>query len=121
EMKDAVITIFGFTFKENVTDIRNTRVIDKVEELESYDLTDQVKEAYEKPEEVKQFYNIDLIDQKDLKPTDAIIFAVPHDKYLEKEWSLFEDLHKSKSTLVFDVKGKLERKEKPNSIVLRRL
>ena len=121
EMKDAVITIFGFTFKENVPDIRNTRVIDMVEELESYGLTVQVTEAYAKPEEVKQFYNIDLIDQKDLKPTDAIIFAVPHDKYLEKEWSLFEDLHKSKSTLVFDVKGKLERKEKPNSIVLRRL
>src|SRR5690625_502338 len=121
EMKDAVITTFGLTFKENVPDSRNTRVIDMVEELESYGLTVQVTDAYAKPEEVKQFYNVDLIDQKDLKPTDAIIFAVPHDKYLEKGWNLFEDLHKSNSTLVFDVKGKLERKEKPNSIVLRRL
>jgi len=121
EMKDAVITIFGFTFKENVPDIRNTRVIDMVEELESYGLTVQVTDAYAKPEEVKQFYDINLIDQKDLKPTDAIIFAVPHNKYLKKDWNLFEGLHKSNPTLVFDVKGKLERKEKPNSIVLRRL
>jgi len=121
EMKDAVITIFGFTFKENVPDIRNTRVIDMVEELESYGLTVQVTDAYAKPEEVKQFYDVDLIDQIDLKSTDAIIFAVPHDKYLEKEWSLFEGLHKSNSTLVFDVKGKLERKRKPSNVTLRRL
>lgn len=121
EMKDAVITIFGFTFKENVPDIRNTRVIDMVEELESYGLTVQVTDAYAKPEEVKQFYNVDLINPKDLKTTDAIIFAVPHDKYLKKDWNLFEGLHKSNSTLVFDVKGKLERKTKPNNVTFRRL
>lgn len=121
EMKDAVITIFGFTFKENVPDIRNTRVIDMVAELESFGLTVQVTDTYAKPEEVKQFYNVDLIDQKDLKTTDAIIFAVPHDKYLKKDWNLFEGLHKSNSTLVFDVKGKLERKTKPNNVTLRRL
>src|SRR5699024_8629688 len=121
EMKDAVITIFGFTFKENVPDIRNTRVIDTVKEIESYGLTDKVTQDEPKPEDVKQIYNIDVIDQKDTKRTEAIILAVPYDIYLEKEWSLFEVLHKSKSTLVFDVKRNLERKEKPNSIVLRRL
>src|SRR5699024_1930205 len=121
EMKDAVITLFGFTYKENVPDIRNTRVIDMVAELESFGLTVQVTDTYAKPEEVKQFYNVDLIDQKDLKTTDAIIFAVPHDKYLKKDWNLFEGLHKSNSTLVFDVKGKLERKTKPNNVTLRRL
>src|SRR5699024_7305838 len=84
---DSVITIIGFRLKENGPDTRSRRVIDMVEELESYGLTVQVTEAYAKPEKVKQFYNIDLIDQKDLKPTDAIIFALPHDKYLEKEWS----------------------------------
>ncbi len=121
DMKNATISIFGFTFKENVPDIRNTRVIDMIEELESYGLTVQVTDAYADAKEVKEFYNVDLINQEDLKQTDAIIFAVPHDSYLEKGWNLFDGLHNSHTTLVFDVKGQLNRNETPEHVTLRRL
>lgn len=120
-MKEATITIFGFTFKENVPDIRNTRVIDMIEELESFGLTVQVTDAHANTEEVKQHYNIELTNQKDLKPTDAIIFAVPHNEYLEKGWDLFDGICQSDKTLLFDVKGKLERKNKPEHVTLFRL
>lgn len=120
-MKGATVTIFGFTFKENVPDIRNTRVIDMIEELESFGLTVQVTDAYANTEEVKEHYNVELINQKDLKQTDAIIFAVPHNKYLEKGWSLFEDLYSSNKSLVFDIKGKLSRENQPDNVTLRRL
>ena len=120
-MKGATVTIFGFTFKENVPDIRNTRVIDMIEELESFGLTVQVTDAYANTKEVKEHYNVELTNQKDLKQTDAIIFAVPHNKYLEKGWSLFEDLYSSNKSLVFDIKGKLSREDQPDNVTLRRL
>src|SRR5699024_450799 len=81
DMKDAMITIFGFTFKKNVTDVRNTRVYDMIKELESYGLNVQVTDPYAFKEEVTEEYDIQLVDSKDLKPTSAIVLAVPHDTY----------------------------------------
>lgn len=120
-MQNATVTIYGFTFKENVPDIRNTRVIDMIEELESFGLTVQVTDAYANAEEVKQHYDIDLIDQKELKQTDAVIYAVPHESYQNLGWQLFEESYNSNNLLVFDVKGKLDRESKPNNLILRRL
>ena len=120
-MQSATITILGFTFKENVPDIRNTRVIDMIEELESFGLTVQVTDAYADAEEVKRHYDIDLVDQKDLKKTDAVIYAVPHESYQDIGWQLFDDLYNSNDLLVFDVKGELERENKPSNVILRRL
>lgn len=120
-MKKAMITIFGFTFKENVPDIRNTRVIDMINELESFGLTVQVTDAQANTEEVKEHYNIELTNQEELKTTDAIVFAVPHNEYLEKSWDLFDGICGSDKTLLFDVKGKLEREGTPDHVILRRL
>src|SRR5699024_8590646 len=120
-LQSATITILGFTFKENVPDIRNTRVIDMIEELESFGLTVQVTDAYADAEEVKRHYDIDLVDQKDLKKTDAVIYAVPHEGYQDIGWQLFDDLYNSNDLLVFDVKGELERENKPSNVILRRL
>jgi len=121
EMKGAIITIFGFSFKENVPDIRNTRVIDMITELESFGLIVQVTDPHAKYEEVKEYYDVELINQKDLKQTDAIIYAVPHSKYLEKGWKMFDDLYRSDKTIVYDVKGKLNRNNIPENVILNRL
>jgi len=121
EMKDAMITIFGFTFKKNVTDVRNTRVYDMIKELESYGLNVQVTDPYAFKEEVTEEYGIQLVDSKDLKPTSAIVLAVPHDTYEEKGWKLFDQVEQPHKTIVFDVKGTLPREEIPEHVRLRRL
>src|SRR5690625_7153661 len=121
DMKDAMITIFGFTFKKNVTDVRNTRVYDMIKELESYGLNVQVTDPYAFKEEVTEEYDIQLVDSKDLKPTSAIVLAVPHDTYEEKGWQLFDQVEQPHKTMVFDVKGTLPREEIPEHVGLRRL
>jgi len=120
-MQESVITIYGFTFKENVPDIRDTRVYDMITELESFGLQVQVTDAYARKEEVKQLYGIDLVNQEDLKPTNAIILAVPHNNYVEQGWELFNDIYQSSKVVVFDIKGALNRKEIPKNVQLRRL
>lgn len=120
EMHKAIVTIYGFTFKENVPDIRNTRVIDIVKELESFGVTVQVTDAEADSNEVKKHYGIDIKSENELSKSDAIILAVGHNSYVQNGWSLFQNVLKEKA-VVFDVKSILNKNQKPEGIVLRRL
>lgn len=120
EMHKAIVTIYGFTFKENVPDIRNTRVIDIVKELESFGVTVQVTDAEADSNEVKKHYGIDIKPENELSKSDAIILAVGHNSYVQNGWSLFQNVLKEKA-VVFDVKSILNKNQKPEGIVLRRL
>lgn len=120
-MQEAIVTIYGFTFKENVPDIRNTKVIDIINELKSFGLKVQVTDPHADPKEVNKHYNVELVKEQDLMRSEAIILAVPHEVYLKKGWNLFDNVSQINKTLVFDIKGKLKREEKPESISLRRL
>src|SRR5699024_10428328 len=62
------ITILGFTFKENVPDIRNTRVIDIVKELEDFGVEVQITDAYADSDETFKEYGINLTSYEELKP-----------------------------------------------------
>lgn len=121
EIKNLVVTVLGFTFKENVPDIRNTRVIDIVRELESYQIKVQVHDPQASIEETKSKYNIDLSRDNDLIPADAIILAVPHKSYLEEGWPGIMKYLKNNKGLVYDVKSVLSKQEKPDCIYLLRL
>ena len=66
-------------------------------------------------------YYSKIPQEKDLKQAVGIIYAVPHDLYLEKGWDLFSNIDKSETTLVFDIKGKLDREEVPENVILLRL
>lgn len=120
-IQGSTVTVLGFTFKENVPDIRNTRVIDIVRELEDFDVNVQVSDAYADPIEAKKEYDINLTLHEELKPSDAVVFAVPHEAYLEEGWAMFDDLLKHGKGIVFDVKSKLAREECPERICLWRL
>src|SRR5699024_2482694 len=104
EMHKAIVSIYGFTFKENVPDIRNTRVIDIVKELESFGVTVQDTDAEADSNEVKKHYGIDIKSENDLSKSDAIILAVGHNTYVQNGWSLFQNVLKEKA-VVFDVKS----------------
>lgn len=115
------VTILGLTFKENVPDLRNTRVVDVIDELADYGVEVQVTDAYADAIEAHKEYGIDLIPYEELKPADAVVYTVPHDAYAEKGWEVFDHLLKHGKGIVVDVKSKLEKSACPDNIQLWRL
>jgi len=116
-----VVTILGLTFKENVPDTRNSRVIDIVRELESFSLKVQVHDPLASPEDAKREYGLTIKSLDRLEPADAVILAVAHGSYVEGGWELIQKLLRGSAGLVFDVKMKLDRGSKPAGIELLRL
>jgi UDP-N-acetyl-D-galactosamine dehydrogenase len=116
-----VATILGFTFKENVSDLRNTRVIDMVQALRSYSFDVQVYDPLAYPEEAKHEYGIQLVPFEDLKPANAVILAVSHDQFRNDPWKLIAGLLKEGQGVVADVRNILPRESIPSGITLWRL
>lgn len=102
-MLDTKILVMGVTFKENVTDIRNTKVIDVINELKSFGAKVEVVDPYASSTELQEEYGVNLIDNPG-KNYDAIILAVAHDKYIGLDESYFTSLVNSPSVFV-DIKG----------------
>lgn len=102
------ILIMGTTFKENVSDIRNSKVVDVYKELQSYGLEIDVIDPHADAHEVEQEYNYTLKE----KPTgkyDAIIMAVSHTEYLTYTEQDFKNMGTDKAIIV-DIKGILRNK-----------
>jgi UDP-N-acetyl-D-galactosamine dehydrogenase len=97
------ILVMGITFKENVSDIRNSKVADVIEELTSYGIQVNVVDPFADPEEVKHEYGLDITSQIS-GIYDAIILAVAHKPYTGLEESFFSE-HLNERGVLFDVKG----------------
>lgn len=121
ELRGARVNILGMTFKENVPDLRNTRVIDIVKALQSYHLEVQVHDPLASSEECFEEYGVHLTAMKDLKPASALIMAVAHDSYLKEGWALPQRLLAGGRGAVADLKGFLPRESRPENIQLWRL
>ncbi len=102
-IKGSKALVMGVTFKEDVTDIRNSKVIDLIEELKSFGLTVDVCDPYADKQEVKEEYGIQLISEPN-NNYDVVVVAVNHEKYLELSEDFFKSITNEKSILV-DVKG----------------
>jgi len=104
-IKGSKALVLGITFKENCPDIRNSRVIDIIEELETYHVNVDVYDPWASKEEVKHEYKLDLIsDFGDLSSDyDAVILAVSHNEFLKLDITKL----KSQTGVVFDVKSLL--------------
>lgn len=113
------VTLLGLTFKENVVDIRNSRSIDIIRELQSCGLTVQVHDPLADPSAALKEYG--LVLQSDPAPADAVVLAVAHDAYRKSGWPLITRLLKSGRGIVMDVKGALDPLEKPAGVELWRL
>ena len=116
-----IVTVLGLTFKEDVPDTRNSRVVDIIRELESFGLQVQVHDPLADPADAKREYGLTITELGGLRPADAVILAVAHGGYVEGGWSLIQKLLVGGSGLVFDVKMKLDRSAKPAGIELWRL
>jgi len=97
------VLVLGFTFKENVSDVRNTKVADIVRELQSYRVNVDLVDPYADTEEVRQEYQIELQPQP-RGTYDAIIVAVAHRQYRLLTESDFQKLA-NETCLLVDVKG----------------
>jgi UDP-N-acetyl-D-galactosamine dehydrogenase len=115
------ITVLGFTFKENVPDIRNSRVVDIVRELESFGAMVHIHDPLANPAEAGHEYGVALTDPDRLPPADAVILAVPHAQYLAEGWRGITRYLKDGRGLVIDVKSSLDRCSAPEGILLWRL
>jgi UDP-N-acetyl-D-glucosamine/UDP-N-acetyl-D-galactosamine dehydrogenase len=101
--QNAKILMLGITFKEDCPDIRNSRVIDVIEELKDYGVKVDVYDPHADNAEVKHEYNIDLLDTPG-NNYNAIVLAVKHEEFNKLDWSSL----KNEKTVVFDVKAGLD-------------
>ena len=102
-VSQANILILGLTFKENCPDIRNTRVIDIIDELKSYSANVDVYDPWASPHEAHEEYGVDLIGELRQDYYDAVIIAVSHQEFVAMGIDKIRALGKAES-VVFDVK-----------------
>ncbi|MEH0158130.1 nucleotide sugar dehydrogenase [Limibacter armeniacum] len=102
--KGAKVLIMGITFKEDCPDIRNSKVIDVIRELQSFGLNVEVYDPHADRHEVMEEYGLNLASTPngDYK---AVVLAVAHKEFEDLDWSSFISDH----TVVYDVKGKLDK------------
>jgi UDP-N-acetyl-D-glucosamine/UDP-N-acetyl-D-galactosamine dehydrogenase len=81
QINGAKVAIFGVTFKENCPDVRNTKVVDVIKELEEYGVEVKVVDPAADKEDLWREYRINLCEVADIKEMNAVIFAVPHDEF----------------------------------------
>jgi len=115
------VAVLGITFKEDVPDIRNSRVVDIVRELESFGVTVSVHDPMASVEETRAEYGIELVDLDAIGQVDALVLAVAHKSFREAGWSLPVKLLRDGRGLVADVKCLLDRAGAPDGIRLWRL
>ena len=103
DVKAAKVLVMGATFKENVSDIRNSKVADVVNALKEYHLNVEVTDALANSEALKEEYGFPLINTI-ATDYDAIIIIVPHKPYLSLDNAYFASLT-NKNALIADIKG----------------
>jgi UDP-N-acetyl-D-galactosamine dehydrogenase len=108
KIKGSNVLILGLTFKENCEDLRNSRVIDVIQELKSYGVNVLVHDPVAKVKEAKEEYGVNLVDLDQVENLDAIVAAVAHDSF--RSMSLASLVEKSGSGAPFmDIKSAFDR------------
>ena len=103
DVKDAKVLVMGATFKENVSDIRNSKVADVVKELKSFSLNVDVTDPHAKSHELEHEYGFGLVPNI-ASDYDAVIITVPHSKYKGLDEKYFKAISKDKAVIA-DLKG----------------
>jgi UDP-N-acetyl-D-galactosamine dehydrogenase len=115
DLRKARFVVLGLTFKENVSDLRNSKVVDIITELKNYGINIEVVDPMVVPEEAMHEYGISMTPMDGLQPADCFIFTVPHQCIAE---TITKNLNKfvAKGGVCIDVKGVLApaRKDYPD-------
>ena len=105
DIKSSEVLILGFAFKENCPDYRNTKVIDIINELKSYNINITVVDSWVNKSDVEKEYKINIENKIPNKSYDSVLVAVSHDEY--KKMDLKQ--HLLKKHVIYDVKGCLDK------------
>lgn len=126
QIKGAKVAVLGLTFKENCPDVRNTKVIDVINELKEYGINVLIHDPQADKQEVFDIYGIELNDIDDIKEVDAVILAVPHKEYKELNLNsmnliynnnythINEDKDIDEKRVLIDIKGMFNRNDAEN-------
>jgi UDP-N-acetyl-D-glucosamine/UDP-N-acetyl-D-galactosamine dehydrogenase len=106
-VKNEAVTVLGLTFKENCPDIRNTRVVDVVRELQSYGATVHVHDPIASPREAQHEYGLTLCGWDDIPQSGAIVLAVAHQQFKARHASDFARKLRPSGVLI-DVKRMID-------------
>lgn len=106
----AKVAVLGLTFKENCPDLRNSKVVDIIDELREYRCEIVVHDPLASPAEAKEEYGIDLCAWQDLSNCQAVVLAVPHRQYLQKSVAEYGAMMVEGATLI-DIKSVFDRSE----------
>ena len=120
-VRNCVFTVLGLSFKEDVPDLRNTRVVDIINELEDYGVKVQVHDPMVDRDEARHEHDVDLKVWDELKPAQCVVLAVAHRQFLRDPWDRIGDLLAEGEVVVADVKGVLDRNKVPDGVLLWRL
>lgn len=103
----ARVLVLGLSFKENCPDLRNTRVIDVIRELESFNLSVDVHDPWVSAEEVRETHDLNMLDTAPEGAYDGVIMAVAHHQFLNRENDLKQ--HLVPGGVLYDVRSILPR------------
>ena len=101
---ECVVTILGITFKENCPDIRNSKVIDIIDNLKAAKICIQISDPIVSPHEVQESTGIELKKIENLKPSNILVLAVAHAQFKDLEKSAIKKLIKDGGT-IYDLKN----------------
>ena len=99
QINGARVLVMGLTFKENCPDLRNTKVVDVIRELEDYGVNVDVHDPWADPEEASALYGIDLVERPEMGGYDGVMVAVAHREFADVQFPQAENL------VAFDLKG----------------
>ncbi|ESP62929.1 UDP-glucose dehydrogenase [Smithella sp. ME-1] len=108
QVKKARVAVLGLSFKENVPDLRNTRVIDIINELKDYGVEVLTHDPLADPLEARQYYNIELASLNRIKNVDAVVLAVAHNSYKEMGLTRIAGLCRKNFPVLLDIKAVFE-------------
>ena len=110
-VKGARVLVMGLTFKENTPDLRNTRVVDIIAELEDYGIAVDVHDPWADPDEARAHYGIDLVAEPDAGAYDGIVLAVAHREFKALDASAIRRFGRDEAHVLYDLKNVLPRGE----------
>jgi UDP-N-acetyl-D-galactosamine dehydrogenase len=108
QVKKSRVAVLVLSFKENVPDLRNTRVVDIVNELKDYGVTVLTHDPLAIPEEAREHCGIDLVSLKEMRDMDAVILAVAHRDYLKLGLEKLVSLCRKDRPILLDIKSVFE-------------
>jgi UDP-N-acetyl-D-galactosamine dehydrogenase len=115
------VAVLGVTFKENVSDVRNSKVVDIVRELMAFGIQVVIADPHADPSVCEHEFDIKLTPLEEIHDASAVILAVPHASYVDGGWKLITGLLRKGEGFLYDVKGVLDRGSRPANIELKRL